>query len=197
MKKIFTRFTMFAIAAIAVAGIFCLGGCSQRANWNRAQRQAMREALRDYRQTVYLNDLTDAEFMLFSDDVTLALENDYPAYTTFIQMPGVNDTVQVYVVTTIVEELNADARNMRHIFPYSWLVGRNILPAGLDRQQQHAFYNCLAGKVDSHFATMNQFVNALMADTTNMSQLARMQQQCASDLFDWTVVIEEEEIIGL
>lgn len=188
MRKIFT------VSFVALLGLIVATSCTQQAKWNRAQRQAMREALRDYRQAVYLNDLTDAEFMLFSDDVTLALEEDYPVYTTFVQMPGMNDTVQVYVVTTIVEELNADARNMRHIFPYPWLVGNNILPSGLDRSQQHAFYNCLAGKVDNRYPTMTQFVNALMADTTDMSQLARMQRQCANDLFDWTVVVDEEII---
>ncbi|MBP3483073.1 MAG: hypothetical protein J6K28_06755 [Alistipes sp.] len=188
MKKILLYVSVAALALISTVG------CSQQARWNRAQRQEMREALREYRQAAYLNDLTDAEFMLFSDDVALALEEDYPAYTTFIQMPGVNDTVQVYVVTTIVEELNADARNMRHIFPYAYLVGRNILPSGLDRAQQHAFYNCLAGKVDNYYPSMTQFVNAVMADTTNMSQLARFQKECANDLFNWTVVIEEVDI---
>lgn len=191
MKKI------VQLTLVALMGVTSFFGCSQQAKWNRAQRQAMREALREYRQAAYLNDLTDAEFMIFSDDVTLALEHDYPAYTSFIQMPGVNDTVQVYVVTTIVEELNADARNMRHIFPYSYLVGRNILPSGLDRSQQHAFYNCLANKVDNYYPTMNQFVKAVMADTTNMSQIARFEQQCASDLFNWTVVIEEDDIVEL
>lgn len=189
------KFLLLSLAAlVSVTSFF---GCSQQAKWNRAQRQAMRETLRAYRQAAYLNDLTDAEFMIFSDDVTLALEQDYPAYTSFIQMPGMNDTVQVYVVTTIVEELNADARNMRHIFPYSYLVGRNILPSGLDRSQQHAFYNCLAGKVDNYYPTMHQFVNAVMADTTNMSQIARFEQQCANDLFNWTVIIEEDEIVEL
>lgn len=140
---------------------------------------------------VYLNNLTDAEFMLFTDDVALALEEDYPVYTSFMKMPGVNDTVQVYVVTTIVEELDADARNMRHIFPYASLVSQNILPEGLDRAQQHAFYNCLADKVDDTYATMEQFVDAILADTTNQSKIAQMQLQCAADLFDWTVTIEE------
>lgn len=191
MKKIL----QLTIAALISLTVFM--GCSQQAKWNRAQRQAMREALREYRQAVYLNDLTDAEFMIFSDDVSLALEEDYPVYTSFVQMPGVNDTVQVYVVTTIVQELNADARNMRHIYPYPYLVARNILPEGLDRSQQHAFYNCLAGKVDKYYPTMNMFVNALMADTTDLSQLSRFQRQCANDLFDWTVVVEEEEIIDL
>lgn len=189
------HFLQYAMAALLVVTAF--SGCSQQARWNRAQRQAMRETLRDYRQQVYLNDLTDAEFMVFSDDVALALEEEYPVYTTFIQMPGVNDTVQVYVVTTIVNELNADARNMRHIFPYNYLVGRNILPSGLERQQQQAFYNCLAEKVDSYYPTMSSFINALMADTTDMSQIARFQQQCANDLFDWAVVIDEEQVIDL
>ena len=191
MKKFLLYITVTTLAVVTLIG------CSQQAKWNRAQRQAMREALRDYRRAVYLNDLTDAEFMLFTDDVTLALEEDYPEYTTFIRMPGVNDTVQVYVVTAIVKELNADARNMRHIFPYDYLVGRNILPSDLDRSQQHAFYKCLADKVDNFYPTMNQFVKAIMADTTNMSQIARIQRQCANDLFNWTVIIEEEEIVDL
>lgn len=180
------------LTLVAFIGVTFFSGCTQQAKWNHNQRQEMREKLREYRQAAYLNDLTDAEFSLFTDDVTLALEQDYPVYTNFIQMPGVNDTVQVYVVTTIVKELNADAHNMRHIFPYSYLVGRNILPAGLDRSQQHAFYSCLANKVDNYYPTMTQFVDALMADTTNMSQIARFQQQCANDLFDWTVVINED-----
>ena len=166
-------------------------GCSEQAQWNRTQRQAMRDALKEYRRMVYLNNLTDAEFMLFTDDVALALEEDYPVYTSFMKMPGVNDTVQVYVVTTIVEELDADARNMRHIFPYHALVSQNILPSGLDRAQQHAFYNCLASKVDSTYPTMEQFVNAILADSTNQSQLTQMQLQCANELFDWTVTIDE------
>lgn len=191
MRKIFT--TIF----IALLGVVIFTGCSKRAQWNRAQRQSMREALREYRQAAYLNDLTDAEFTLFTDDVATSLEKDYPVYTTFVKMPGSNDTVHVYVVTTIVKELNADVRNMRHIFPYSWLVSNNILPSGLDRSQQQAFYNCLAAKVDNQFPTMKRFVNAMMKETTDTSLITRLQRQCANDLFGWTVVIEEEEIVDL
>lgn len=156
----------------------------------------MRNLLRDYRDMVYLNDLTDAEYMLFSDNVAANIEEDYPVYTTFIQMPGVNDTVQVYVVTTIVEELDTDARNMRHIYPYQYLVSANILPSGLDRSQQNAFYNCLSQKVNNTYPTVNSFVNAVMNDTTATSQMYRLQQQCAADLFDWTTVevIEVTEV---
>lgn len=147
----------------------------------------MREALDSYRQMVYLDDLTDAEFVLFSDEVAGALENAYPVYAAFIQMPGVNDTVDMVVVTTIVEELNADAHNMRHIFPYNYLVKQGILPTGLDRNQQKAFYTCLAGKVNATYSTMDQFFNAILADTTDLSQLRQLETQCANDLFDWVV----------
>ena len=190
-KSKFTMKRFLLSVSIVTLALLSIVGCSEQAKWNRQQRQSMREALRQYRRMVYLNNLTDAEFMLFTDDVALALEEDYPVYTSFMKMPGVNDTVQVYVVTTIVEELDADARNMRHIFPYHSLVSQNILPAGLDREQQHAFYNCLASKIDTTYSTMEQFVDAILADSTSQSQIAQMQLQCANELFNWTITIDE------
>lgn len=181
MKKILLCASLLAVFAAGFAG------CSQRREWNREERKAMRDALRSYRQMIYLDDLTDSEFVFFSDGVAGELENAYPVYTTFIQMPGVNDTVDMFVVTTIVEELDADAHNMRHIFPYDYLVGQGVLPAGLDRSQQKAFYTCLAGKVNATYSTMEQFFNAVLADTTDLSQLRRLEGQCADELFDWTV----------
>ncbi len=173
-----------ALLAFAAAGIV---GCSQSREWNREQRKEMREALRDYRQMVYLDDLTDAEFVVFTDDVAETLEDNYPVYTTFVAMPGMSDTVDVVVVTTIVDELNADAHNMRHIYPYNYLVAQGILPAGLDHDQQRSFYKCFANKVNSSYNTMTQFFNAVLADTTDMSQIRQLENQCANDLFDWTV----------
>lgn len=181
MKKLLLTTSLLALFA---AGFI---GCSQRQQWNREERKAMRETLDSYRQMVYLDDLTDAEFVLFSDEVAGTLENAYPVYAAFIQMPGVNDTVDMVVVTTIVEELNADAHNMRHIFPYNYLVKQGILPTGLDRNQQKAFYTCLAGKVNATYSTMDQFFNAILADTTDLSQLRQLETQCANDLFDWVV----------
>ena len=152
----------------------------------------MRDLLHDYRQMVYLNDLTDAEYMLFADNVASAVEADYPVYTTFVEMPGANDTVQMYIVTTIVEELNTDARNMRHIFPYPYLVENNVLPAGLSRAQQNAFYNCLSQKVNNAFPNLTDFVGAVIAsDTLANSQISQMQNGCANDLFNWTVEVVE------
>ena len=186
MKKILLSLSII-LAAIATTA------CTQKtkAKWDHKQKQAMRENLRQYRDMIYLQDLTEPEFIIFTDSVTGNIEEIYPVYATFMQIPNVDDTIDMFVVTTIVEELDADAHNMRHIFPYQALVSQNILPAGLDRAQQHAFYNCLANKVDNTYSTMEQFVDAILADSTNQSQIAQMQLQCANELFNWTVTIDE------
>ena len=181
MKKLLLCLPLLALFAAAFPG------CSKQRQWNHEQRKAMREALRDYRKMVYLDDLTDAEFVLFTDQVAGTLENAYPVYVEFIQMEGVDDTVDMVVVTEIVDELNADARNMRHIFPYNLLVAQGVLPAGLDHEQQRAFYNCFAQQVNDTYQTMGQFFNAILADTTDMSQISQLQSQCANDLFQWVV----------
>ena len=185
MKKILLS---IAVVAAVVGGIFA---CGEQAKWNREERQAMRNILRDYRKMVYLNNLTEAEYMLFTDSVLASIEEEYPVYTTFVEMPGLNDTVQVYVVTTIVEQLNADASNMRHLYPYRDLVAANILPDGLSRAQQNAFYQCFANSVDDTYAAPAQLVNAILADTVQTSQIARIQSNCANDLFGWVVEIIE------
>ncbi|MCM1151469.1 MAG: hypothetical protein NC209_02370 [Alistipes sp.] len=181
MKKILLCMPLLALLA---AGFI---GCSQRREWKHEERKAMREALRSYRQMVYLDDLTDDEYVLFTDGVADDLEAAYPVYTAFVAMPGASDTVDMVVVTAIVDELNADARNMRHIYPYPYLVAQGVLPAGLDHQQQRQFYNCFAYKVNNAYQTMTQFFNAVLADTTDTSGIRRMELQCADDLFDWTV----------
>ena len=181
MKKI--------LLCVSLLSMFAAGfvGCSQKREWNHEQRKAMREALRSYRQMVYLDDLNDAEFVLFSDEVAGQLENSYPVYMEFVQMQGVDDTVDMVVVSTIVDELNADARNMRHIYPYNYLVSQGILPAGLTRDQQKAFYQCFAGKVNAAYNTVSQFFNAVLADTTDLSQIRQLELECANDLFEWSV----------
>ena len=167
-------------------------GCSQQKQWNREQRQALREMLRDYRKMVYLNNLTEAEYMLFTDQVLASVEEDYPVYTTFVEMPGANDTVQVYVVTTIVEQLNTDARNMRHLFPYNTLVESNILPSGLDRTQQNAFYRCLAQRVNNTYPTIDSFVNAVVSERNRNVSLT-----AAEGKFNVVTLNESFIVIGL
>lgn len=187
--KAMRKFLLSLSTVVVVLGGFF--GCSQQKQWNREQRQALRQMLREYRDIAYLENLTEAEYMLFADEVAAAIEQSYPVYTTFIEMPAVNDTVQVYVVTTIVDQLNADVRNMRHLFPYNSLVQANVLPSGLDRVQQNAFYKCLAQKVNYTYPDVESFVNAMLSDTTSMSTINQLQQQCAADLFGWEIDIIE------
>ncbi len=187
MRKIFLCVPLLALFTM---GFF---GCSQQRQWNHDQRKAMRESLRSYRQMVYLNDLTDEEFALFSDQVAAMLENAYPVYTTFIDMPDVSDSIDMVVVTSIVDDLNADARNMRHLYPYNYLIAQGVLPTELDHEQLKAFYTCFAGKINSTYTSMTQFFNAILADTTNTSQIRQMESQCANDLFNW--VVTEVDII--
>ena len=181
MKRFLLYLPLLAIAAIGFIG------CSQKREWNHQQRQAMRQALREYRDMVYLNDLTDAEYLIFTDEVATDLETAYPVYTAFIEMPGVEDTVDLVVVETIVDYLNADAHNMRHIYPYHSLVAQGVLPKGLDRTQQRQFYNCFAQQVNNEFVTMQNFVAAILADTTSNSAIRQIEAGCANSLFDWVV----------
>lgn len=187
--KAMRKFLLSLSTVVVVLGGFF--GCSQQKQWNREQRQALRQMLREYRDIAYLENLTEAEYMLFADEVAAAIEQSYPVYTTFIEMPAVNDTVQVYIVTTIVDQLNADVRNMRHLFPYNSLVQANVLPSGLDRVQQNAFYKCLAQKVNYTYPDVESFVNAMLSDTTSVSTINQLQQQCAADLFGWEIDIIE------
>ena len=188
MKKFFIILT--AAAAVLSAA------CSHQRQWNREERQQMRENLNRYKKMVYLQDLTDPEFVIFSDNVASKLEERYPVYTAFVRMPGSKDTVDAVVVTAIVDELDADAHNMRHLYPYHYLVALGVLPEGLDRSAQRAFYRCFANRVNNRYASMRQFFRAVMADTTDNSQIARMQAQCANDLFDYVVEIDEIEIFN-
>ena len=144
MKKI-----LLSIAIIAAT--VSLVGCSSKNKWTREERRQMREELKNYRDMVYVQNLNDSEFEVFSDDVADAIEVDYPVYTTFIEMPGSGDTVEVYVVSTIVNQLDADAHNMRNIYPYPYLVAQGVLPANLSRDAQRAFYKCFAEKVDNYY----------------------------------------------
>lgn len=176
---------------ISLAALFC--SCSKQREWNREQRQQMRQDLRTYRDMVYLTDLNDIEWELFTDDVAMALENDYPVYATFIEMPSVDDTVTMVVVETVVTQLEADAHNMRHLFPYHSLVKQGILPDGMTHQQIKSYYQCLATKVDNYYNSIEQFFGAILAGTSDSTQLGTFQRQCAAEFED--VVIGEIDII--
>jgi hypothetical protein len=179
------------LSIMALASIVAMSSCSKTNRWSEHERAKVRDEVKNYRDRAYLNSLEELEFEEFSNNVVDAIEVDYPVYTAFVELPGRGDTVQVYVVSTIVSELHADAHNMRKIYPYHTLVKEGILPKGLDRQAQRAFYECFARRVNNTYTSTTAFVNAVLADTTSSSQIAQMQSQCAADLFDWTVEIDE------
>lgn len=179
------------LSIVVVASVVAISACSKSKRWSEKERHDVRREVRAYRDMAYLNELEDVEFDIFSNDVVEAIEIDYPVYTTFIEMPGQGDTVEVYVVSTIVSELEADAHNMRKIYPYKQLVREGILPKDLDRQAQRAFYECFARRVNRVFPTTSAFFHAVLADTTSTSTIEQLQRACASDLFDWVVEVDE------
>ena len=179
MKKFLLSVSLSALT------IFSFIGCSQQRQWNREQRQALRQMLHDYRQMVYLNNLTEAEYMLFADQVAADIEQAYPVYTTFVELPSRGDTVEVYVVTTIVEALNANPHNLRNLYPYAMLVGDGILPAGLNHQALRAYYDCLSYKVRHYYPTTFAFYSAVADSPTTPDAITAMLTSCAAELFDY------------
>lgn len=187
------KYLLFIMAAqMAVLAV----GCSKERVWSEKERAELRKELRAYRDMVYLDNLAEAEFDAFSGDVVEAIEIDYPIYTTFVELPGRGDTVEVYVVSTIVEELNANPHNMRNIYPYPYLVAEGILPPGLNHQAQRAFYDCFSHKVKKFYPSTAAFFDAVTGDAAASAVLTEMQMQCAADLFDWGVEVDETIVIN-
>ena len=145
---------------------------------------------------VYLQDLTEPEFVIFTDGVANDIEVAYPAYATFVELPAVDDTVDMFVVTAIVEELNEDAANMRHLYPYHTLVKQGILPDKLSHDERHAFYRCLAQKVNNYYTSVDAFLSdVIKSDTSSQTQINKFQSECANDLFDWVIEVTEVDLI--
>ena len=134
MKKILLSLSLI-LAAIAITG------CSQKAKWDHQQKQAMRENLRQYRDMIYLQDLTEPEFVIFTDSVTGNIEEVYPVYATFMQIPNVDDTIDMFVITTIAGLLSRAASGLYQLsfLPYAalgtagMLVGMKLGKMVMDR----------------------------------------------------------------
>jgi hypothetical protein len=86
------------------------------------------------------------------------LEEQYPVYEEFIEMPMMGDSVEVILLATIVTELKASPEKMRHIFPYTLLVADGFLPKGLDQHHQEEFYKCFADNINRNYGSLLQFV---------------------------------------
>lgn len=179
MKKIFYTLSLFTLAVVLFA-------CnSTSSGWSREQRATMRRALHEYRDMVYLDELTDAEFFIFADNATDVLEEQYPNFDAVMTTPAFGENINTIVTTIIVEQLDADGSNIRHIYPYRELKKQGRIPAKLSRKEQRSFYKCLARKIDNQYDDFGAFFNAILADTTNTSQIATFEAECAKSLFNW------------
>ncbi|MFI3316389.1 MAG: hypothetical protein SNF93_02260 [Rikenellaceae bacterium] len=165
-------------------------GCSQPTQWAQEQRVEFISSLNPYRQMAYLNELDDAEFVVFTSDVSADIESAYPVYTQFVMMPSLSDTVDMWIVGAIVDQLDADASNMRYLYPYHTLVAQGILPAGLDRAARLSFYRCFAQKINNKFMTLESFFYAVITNDIDPNEITTMQRDCASELFNFTVVAQ-------
>lgn len=146
-----------ATALLALALLFTTA-CSQQHKWTEQERRATREMLRDWREILYLNELSEEEFALFRSRVADQLEESYPIYAEFIEMPMMGDSVEMVILATIVTEIKATPTKMRHIFPYTYLVEEGYLPKGLSHLHQDEFYHCVASKVNRDYGSIQQFV---------------------------------------
>lgn len=149
--------------------------------------------LREWREMVYLNDLTDEEFALFANNVTDLLEQEYPSYVEFIEMPMVGDSVEMVVIAAIVTEIKASPERLRHIFGYKELTEAEVLPKGLSHSQLHDFYKCFADKVNMTYGSMQQFVWDAVYSRLDDAIIARMMRQCAAPY--WDVEVDVVEIV--
>ncbi len=181
MKNILRNFTLFALLLAAFS-------CSQQREWNQEQRIEFISSIEPYRQMIYLNNLSDPEFVIFTDNLATEVEVAYPVYTRFVMMPALSDTIDMWVVTSIVDELNADARNMRYLYPYENLVEQGVLPIGLDHADRKAFYTCFAHKIDAYFDSREDFFYAVITNGLDHNVIATMQQECAAQF----LVVQDE-----
>lgn len=191
------RSVLFTLALVAIVGIGAMvtTGCKEKKakTWGDKERKELRDELGHYRDMIYVDNLSEVEFDDFSGDVIEAVEVDYPVYTTFYELPARGDTLDVYVVSTIVERLDTDPHNMRNIFPYPWLVAEGIVPAGMDNQAQRAFYDCLSHKIKRHYHSSRNFLYAILNDPSAPMTIYNMQMACSAELFDWGIEVEETE----
>ncbi len=174
MKRFLQLCLFSAVVASAIS-------CSQPKEWTEQQRAEFFTYLDPYRQMIYLSEMTDPEFMLFTGDISTEAEEAYPVYTNFIVMPALSDTLDMWVVTSIVEQLDADAENMRYLYPYRTLIEQGVLPEGMDHRERMSFYSCFADKVDNHFESLEGFFFAVITNSLDQNIITEMQKECAAE----------------
>ena len=133
-------------------------------NWSDQQRREALGMLRGWRDIAYLNDLTDEEFALFAASAADILEHRHPTYEEFVEMPMVEDSVEMVIIATITSDLTTSPERLRHIFRYDDLVALGILPAGLTLHEQNKFYRHLAKQLTTTYGSLEEFVREMVVD---------------------------------
>ena len=110
------------VTTLFISAMLALSSCGNKSKWTPQQREEAHKMLREWRKMVYLEDLTEEEFALFANNVTDLLEEEYPSYVEFIEMPMVGDSVEMVVIAAIVTEIKASPSRLRHIFTYKELI---------------------------------------------------------------------------
>lgn len=188
-----TKAVILSLTAIFILSIMWLTSCGNR-GWSAQQRKEAHEMLRQWREIAYLGDLTEEEFALFANNVTDLLEQEYPSYVEFIEMPMVGDSVEMVVIAAIVTDIKASPDRLRHIFGYNELVEAKILPANMSPRLQKDFYHCFAERVNMTYGSMQQFVWDAIYSQLDDVVIAQMMRRCAAPFWDIemdVVVIEE------
>ncbi|MFI3281092.1 MAG: hypothetical protein R3Y44_03855 [Rikenellaceae bacterium] len=165
---------------------FFLFNCSGPTSWSQEERATFITSLDDYRDMVYLNEFNDDEFIIFTSEIGSEAERRYPVYTKFIVMPALSDTLDMWVVTSIVEDLDTDAANMRYLYPYNTLVSQGILPVGLDHKARESFYRCFSQKVNLQFGSLESFFYAVITNSIEPNEISKLQNECATELFGYS-----------
>ncbi len=186
MKKLFAF-------SLLLAAIVSTLSCSSPKEWSEEQQVEFVTMLDPYREMIYLREFNDAEYLVFTDELTTDAQAAYPVYTRLVALPALSDTLDMWVVTSIVDDLDADASNMRYLYPYHILVNQGILPEGLDHNARLSFYRCFAQKVNNNFSSLENFFYAVITNSVEPNVISTMQGECASDLFDFTVEITAVE----
>ncbi|MBQ3172944.1 MAG: hypothetical protein IJB56_01400, partial [Alistipes sp.] len=61
---------------------------------------------------------------------------------------------------------------------------------------QRAFYDCLSHKIKRTYRSTSAFFDALTSGApADSAKIANMEMQCASDLFDWGIEIDDTIIV--
>ncbi len=174
MKKI------LHLAALTII-LISLVRCGEQREWSEQQRTEFIASIDPYREMIYLSDLDDTEFMIFSDGISTTAQIAYPIYTQLILMPTLSDTIDMWVINSIVDQIDSDASNMRHLYPYRSLVMQGVLPAGLSHEDREMFYDCLSQKVNAHFDSLEAFFYAVITNSIDPNIITTMQNECAAE----------------